>query len=214
MRVVIADDSALFREGLAQLLAHAGHEVVDAVADPASLLAAVETAEPAVAVIDIRMPPTHTDEGLVAALAIRERHPDVAVLVLSHYLETHHAVRLLADNPRGVGYLLKDRVSDGHEFFGALQRVGEGGAAIDPEVVSQLLRRSREQDPLEYLSEREHEVLALMAQGCSNQAICDRLFLSKRTVESHVRSIFGKLELSESGEEDRRVLSFLTYLRS
>jgi DNA-binding NarL/FixJ family response regulator len=214
MRVAIADDSALFREGLVRLLRDAGHGLVGAVADGEALLGLVGREEPDVAVVDIRMPPTHTDEGLVAALSIREHHPAVGVLVLSQYLESHHAVQLLAADPSGVGYLLKDRVSEVDEFFDALERVGGGGSAIDPEVVSQLLRRSRQESPLEELSEREREVLALMAEGRSNQAICDRLFLSKRTVESHVRSIFGKLDLHESPEEERRVLAVLTYLRA
>ena len=214
MRLAIADDAALFREGLARLLADTGHEVVAAVADADALLEVVGREELDAAVIDIRMPPTHTDEGLVAALSIRDHHPAVAVLVLSQYIESHHAVQLLAADPRGVGYLLKDRVSNVGEFLEALQRVAEGGSTIDPEVVAQLLRRSRERDPLEELTAREQEVLALIAEGRSNHAICDRLFLSKRTVESHVRSIFMKLGLTESAEEDRRVLAVLTYLRS
>ncbi len=214
MRVVLAEDSALFRHGLARLLAEAGHEVVGEVGDGQALLELVARDTPDVAVIDIRMPPTHTDEGLLAALSIRERNPAVGVLVLSHYIETHHAARLLADDPRRVGYLLKDRVADIGQFLVALRRVGEGGSAIDPEVVAQLLRRSREGDPLAELSTREREVLALMAEGCSNHAISDRLFLSKRTVESHVRSIFTKLGLPDSTDEDRRVHAVLTYLRS
>jgi DNA-binding NarL/FixJ family response regulator len=204
----------LFREGLGRLLGEAGHDVVGSVGDADSLLGLVRREVPDAAVIDIRMPPTHTDEGLRAALLIRERHRKVGVLVLSQYLETHHAVRLLAANPTGVGYLLKDRVSNLREFLDSLTRVAEGGSAIDPEVVAQLLSRHRERDALEELTEREREVLTLISEGLSNQAICERLFLSKRTVESHVRSIFMKLELPASSAGDRRVLAVLTYLRS
>lgn len=214
MRVAIADDSALFREGLVRLLHGAGHRVVGAVADAESLLDVVAEAAPDVVVIDIRMPPNQSDEGLVAALTIRERDPGMGVVVLSHYLETHHTVRLLAADPRGVGYLLKDRVSNVGEFLDALQRVADGGTAIDPDVIAQLLRRTREQDPLGSLTDRERQVLALMAEGHSNKAICELLVLSKRTVESHVSAIFRKLGLREEPNEDRRVLAVLAYLRS
>ena len=214
MRIAIADDSALFCEGLAGILERAGHDVVGKVGDAASLLDLVARDAPDAAVIDIRMPPNHIDEGLVAAVEIRERHPGVGVLVLSQYLETHHAVRLLASEPRGVGYLLKDRVADVREFLDALRRVAEGGTALDPDVISGLLRKRPEPTPLDQLTAREREVLTLMAEGHSNKAICNRLVLSKRTVESHIRSIFLKLELRESPDEDRRVLAVLTHFRS
>ncbi len=213
MRLAIAEDSALFRAGVARLLTDAGHEVVAAVGDAEALLEAVEQEAPDVALLDIRMPPTHTEEGLLAALSIREGYPAVGVLVLSQYLETHHAVRLLAADPKGVGYLLKDRVSDVRQLLDALQRIADGGSAIDPEIVSQLLRRSRERDPLEELTGREREVLALIAEGRTNRSICDHLYLSKRTVESHIASIFMKLGLSESPTGDRRVLAVLSHLR-
>lgn len=214
MRVTIADDSALFREGLARLLTEAGHNVVGAVADAETLLAAIEREVPDVAVIDIRMPPTQSDEGLAAAVTIRERHPDVGVVVLSNYLETHHAVRLLTAHSARVGYLLKDHVADVQEFLDALRRVVDGGVVIDPDIIAQLFGRSRDPNPLDGLSDREREVLALIAEGYSNHAICEILVLSKRTVESHVAAIFRKLGLRAGPSEDRRVLAVLTYLRS
>ena len=214
MRVTIADDSALFREGLARLLTEAGHDVVGAVGDPDALLLLVDREAPDVAVIDIRMPPTQSDEGLAAAVTIRERNPDVGVIVLSNYLETHHAVRLLTADSKRVGYLLKDHVADVREFLDALRRVAEGGVVIDPDIIAQLFGRSRDPNPLDVLSVRERQVLALIAEGRSNRAICEILVLSKRTVESHVAAIFKKLGLRESPSEDRRVLAVLTYLRS
>jgi DNA-binding NarL/FixJ family response regulator len=214
MRVVLADDAALFRQGLGRLLAERDHTVVGEAGDAQQLLEHVAAQQPDVAIIDIRMPPDHVDEGLVAALAIRERHPRVGVVVLSQYLETHHAVRLLAESPRGVGYLLKDRVGDIAELEDALARVAAGGSAIDPEIVAGLLRRAREHDPLAELTTREREVLAMMAEGYSNQAIGERFVLSKRTVESHVHSIFLKLGLPPGPAEDRRVLAVLRYLQT
>lgn len=214
MRVVVADDSVLFREGLVRLLGDSGLEVVAQAGDPAELDAAVETERPDVAIVDIRMPPTFTDEGLVAAIDLRTRCPQLGVLVLSHHVETHHAVRLLADRPAGVGYLLKDRVTDLDDFVEAVERVGSQGSVIDPQVVGALLGRRRQQDHLANLTPREREVLALMAEGRTNQAICDRLFLGARTVESHVASIFTKLGLLPAPNDHRRVLAVVTYLRA
>ncbi len=214
MRLAIAEDSALFRAGVARLLTDAGHEVVAAVGDAEALLEAVEQEAPDVALLDIRMPPTHTEEGLLAALSIREGYPAVGVLVLSQYLETHHAVRLLAADPKGVGYLLKDRVSDLDEFAAAVRRVAEGGSALDPSVVQMLVGRRRKADPLDELTPREREVLELMAEGRSNQAIAERLFVTLRAVEKHVTSIFSKLRLPPSAEDHRRVLAVLASLRS
>ena len=214
MRVVIADDSVLFREGLARLLEASGAEVTGRAADASQLEAMVDTNAPDIVVTDIRMPPTHTTEGLVAAAHIRERHPEVAVLLLSQYVETSHALRLLERGAGRIGYLLKDRVADVRDFVDAVRRVASGGSAIDPEVVSQLLVRRRRQDLVGELSDREREVLNLMAEGRSNTAICSRLHLSEKTVEGHVRSIFSKLDLEPAAEDHRRVLAVLTYLKA
>jgi DNA-binding NarL/FixJ family response regulator len=214
VRVVVADDSVLFRAGLVGLLDGAGIEVVAQVGDAEHLVRAVDTLRPDLAVVDIRMPPTHSNEGLLAALELRARHPHVGVLVLSHHVESTHAARLLGENPRGVGYLLKDRVTDLNEFIDAVRRVGGGGSVIDPDVVSGLLGRRREHDPLVVLTPREREVLALMAEGRSNPAICERLFLTTKTVETHVARIFTKLGLPPAASDHRRVLAVITYLRS
>jgi len=188
--------------------------VVATAADAGELLAQVRGHRPGVVVTDIRMPPTHTTEGLVAALQIRAEFPEVAVMVLSQYVETTYAMKLLGDNPRGVGYLLKDRVANSRELCEAIQRVLRGGSVIDPEVVTELLGRRRSRDPVSELTDREREILALMAEGRSNQAICERLYLSSRTVETHVAHIFTKLALPPSTDDHRRVLAVLAYLRA
>ena len=213
MRVIVADDEVLLREGLARLLAEAGFEVVGKASDATELLSLVERRLPDAVVVDIKMPPTHTDEGLAAAAEIGERHPGTGVLVLSHYLEPRYAMRLLEDHPQGVGYLLKDRVSDIAVLADALHRIAEGECVIDPTIVARLVARRRA-GPLEQLTEREREVLALMAEGHSNEAIGERLFLSPRTVETHIRQIFIKLELRETHAYHRRVVAVLTFLRS
>jgi DNA-binding NarL/FixJ family response regulator len=212
MRVVIAEDAGLLREGLAQMLAERGHEICAAVADAGALLAAVSEHKPDVAVVDIRMPPTHTDEGLRAALHLRAEHPGTGVLVFSQYIETRYATRLLAGNAAGVGYLLKDRVADVAEFTDALERVAAGGTALDPEVVSQLLGASRRSTGLASLTARERDVLALMAEGRSNAGIAAGLVVSGGAVEKHVASIFAKLGLPPSEGDNRRVLAVLQYL--
>jgi DNA-binding NarL/FixJ family response regulator len=212
MRVVIAEDAAMMRQGLVRLLADHGHEVCAAVADGTALLEAVSEHGPDVAVVDIRMPPTHTDEGLRAALDLRRDHPGTGVLVFSQYIETRYAARLLADHAGGVGYLLKDRVADVAEFVDSLARVAAGGTALDPEVVSQLLRASRHVDGLAALSPREREVLALMAEGRSNAGVARALVVTGGVVEKHVASIFGKLGLPPSEGDNRRVLAVLRYL--
>ena len=213
MRVVIADDSVLLREGVASLLEDAGFEVVGQAGDPDDLLLKVRSYEPDVAIVDIRMPPTNTDEGLRAAQTIRERHPGVGVLVLSQYVESGYALELLQGSAEGVGYLLKDRVSDVKEFAAAVKRVGEGGSALDPEVVSRLVGRRRDDDPMSQLTPREREVLELMAEGRSNQGIAERLVVTERAVEKHVTSILQKLRLPAAADDHRRVLAVLTYLR-
>jgi DNA-binding NarL/FixJ family response regulator len=212
MRVVIAEDAALFREGLTRLLADRGHDVVAAVADGGSLLAAVASARPDVAVVDIRMPPTHTDEGLRAAIELRRDHPGTGVIVLSQYIETRYASQLLGGNAAGVGYLLKDRVADVAEFAEALERVAVGGTALDPEVVSQLVRASRHAEGLATLTARERQVLALMAEGRSNAGIAAALVVTGGVIEKHVASIFSKLGLPPSEADNRRVLAVLRYL--
>jgi DNA-binding NarL/FixJ family response regulator len=212
VRVVIAEDAALFRAGLVRLVEDHGHRVCAAVADGGALLAAVAEHEPDVAVADIRMPPTHTDEGLRAALQIRQNHPGTGVLVLSQYIETKYTARLLEGNAAGVGYLLKERVADVAEFAAALERVAAGGAALDPVVVAQLLRASRHAGGLAALTAREREVLALMAEGRSNAGIAAALVVTGGTVEKHVASIFGKLGLPEDEGDNRRVLAVLRYL--
>jgi DNA-binding NarL/FixJ family response regulator len=214
IRIVLADDSVLLREGIARLLSEAGFEVVGQVGDSNALLAAIRDLRPDVAIIDIRMPPSHTDEGLRAAEAIRAEHGTaVGILVLSQYVETTFALRLVADGSGGMGYLLKDRVDDLEDFADAVRRIARGGSVIDPEVVAQLVGRRRARVPLDDLSEREREVLAMMAEGRSNQAICDRLFLAPKTVEAHITNIFSKLELLPAPDDHRRVLAVLAHLR-
>jgi DNA-binding NarL/FixJ family response regulator len=212
VRVVIAEDAALFREGLVRLLQDRGHQVCAAVADGDALLAAATRHRPDVAVVDIRMPPTHTDEGLRAALELRRRHPGTGVLLFSQYIETGYAARLLAGNAAGVGYLLKDRVADVAEFADALARVAAGGTALDPEVVSQLLGAGRHAHGLAALTPREREVLSLMAEGRSNAGIAATLVISAGVVEKHVASIFGKLGLPPAEGDNRRVLAVLRFL--
>ena len=214
MRVAIAEDSVLLREGIARLLDDAGIDVVAQSADADDLLLKVRSYSPDVAIVDIRLPPTHSDEGMRAALEIRSKHPEVAVLVLSQYVELGLALTLLADSAEGVGYLLKDRISDVDEFVAALRRVADGGSALDPIIVSTLVARERPGDPLAQLTPREREVLELMAGGSSNQGIADSLVITVRAVEKYVSSIFTKLGLPSTGSESRRVLAVLTFLRS
>jgi DNA-binding NarL/FixJ family response regulator len=213
VRVVIADDETLLREGLDRLLTEAGFTVVGKVGAADELRRKVEVTRPDVAIVDIRMPPTHTDEGLVAAAEIRESHPEVGVLVLSHYLDSRYAMRLLEHHPGGTGYLLKERVSDLAVLTDALGRLAEGECVVDPTIVSRLLNRARPASRLDDLTEREREVLSLMAEGRSNRGICSRLYLSPKTVEAHVRHIFIKLGVEQSADDHRRVLAVLTYLR-
>jgi DNA-binding NarL/FixJ family response regulator len=214
MRLVIAEDSVLLREGLARLLEDAGFEVVAQTGSAQDVMLKVRSYSPDVVIVDIRMPPTHTDEGLRAAQEIREAHPDVGVLVLSQYVEPGYAMELLAESAEGVGYLLKDRVSDVAEFTAAVRRVGEGGSALDPAIVSQLVGRRRREDPIDTLTAREREVLELMAEGRSNSGIAERLVVTERAIEKHVTSIFGKLRLPPASEDHRRVLAVLAFLRS
>jgi DNA-binding NarL/FixJ family response regulator len=216
MRILIAEDSVLLRAGLTRLLLDAGEDVIASVGDADELLTAVERHQPELAVVDVRMPPTNTDDGLRAALEIRDRWPSIGILVLSQYVEERYATELIAapstESTGGLGYLLKDRVADVGEFLAAVRRVGEGGTALDPEVVAQLLARSRQRDPLAALSPREREVLAAMAEGLSNSAIAGALVVNESTVEKHVTNIFTKLDLPSTDASHRRVLAVLRWL--
>ena len=215
MRVAVADDAVILREGLARLLAEAGFEVVGLATDADALLELVERTRPDVAIVDIRMPPTHTDEGLRAAKIIRERWPTVGLLVLSQHVNTRYALELLSLATDGVGYLLKERVSDLAELSESVNRVGRGGSVLDPAVVGQLVGRRRQADnPLQRLTDREREVLALMAEGRSNRAIAERLVVTEHTIEKHVKNILGTLRLPQSPDDHRRVLAVITYLNS
>jgi DNA-binding NarL/FixJ family response regulator len=214
VRIAIAEDGVLLREGLTRLLGEAGIDVVAQCGDADELLLKVRGNSPDAVIVDIRLPPTHSDEGLRAAIEIRERYPSVGVLVLSQYVELGLAMKLLADSAEGVGYLLKDRISDVDDFISAVRRVADGGSAIDPIIVSTLLARQRSDDPLELLTPREREVLVLMAEGSSNQGIADKLVITTRAVEKYVSSIFGKLGLPSTGSESRRVLAVLAFLRA
>jgi DNA-binding NarL/FixJ family response regulator len=214
MRVVIADDSVLFREGLARVLTEADVEVAALVGDAEELRSAVAEFRPDVAIVDVRMPPTQTDEGTRVAREIRADDPSLAVLVLSQTIEVRHAFELFSEQPEGFGYLLKGRVLDVDEFVDSVRRVARGGTVVDPEVVGQLIGRRRTHDPLEELTPREREVLELMAEGLSNRGICRKLVLSPKTVETHVHSIFGKLALPQEPDEHRRVLAVLAFLRA
>jgi DNA-binding NarL/FixJ family response regulator len=211
---VLADDSLLLREGVARLLGEAGFDIVGQCGDSDALMALLAADAPDVAIVDIRMPPTHTDEGLRAAREIREKYPGTGVLVLSQYVEPDYALDLLSESAEGVGYLLKDRVSDLGEFAAAVRRVAEGGSALDPEIVSRLVGRKRGADPVGQLTPRERDVMELMAEGRSNRAIADRLVVTERAVEKHVTSIFAKLRLPASTEDHRRVLAVLAYLNA
>jgi DNA-binding NarL/FixJ family response regulator len=213
MRVVIAEDEALLRDGLTRLLGEAGIDVVGTADTPDRLLALVARHQPDVAIVDIKMPPTHTEEGIIAAQTIRDEHPSVAVLVLSHYLESRYAMRLLEGHPESVGYLLKDRVSNIAVLVDALQRLTEGESVLDPTIVRRLLTRPRDGGPLAELTDREREVLGLMAEGRSNRAIAAQLVLSLKTVETHIGQIFMKLGLEETPDDHRRVLAVVAYLR-
>ncbi len=213
MRVMIAEDSVLLREGLVRLLAEHDIEVVNTADNADKLLVLVADDPPDVAIVDIRLPPTHTDEGMRAALKIRSDHPEVSVLVLSQYVEVPLAMQLLGDSASGVGYLLKDRVSNIKEFIDAVHRVADGGSAIDPTIVSALISKQRNRDPIDRLTPREQEVLALMAEGKSNQGIADEFYITLRAVEKYVSSIFTKLDLPTSNSDSKRVLAVLLYLR-
>ena len=214
MRVIVADDSLLFREGLARVLQGAGFEVVGQASNADDLDRVVSEVEAELVILDIRMPPTQTNEGLVAAKRIRREHPEMGVLLLSQYVESHHAIELLGQSPDHVGYLLKDRFADLGEFVDAVRRVGNGGSAVDPMVVSQLLGRKRARDLVEDLTDRERSVLALMAEGRSNDAIASALKISPKTLEAHIGTIYSKLGLEPAGGDHRRVLAVLNYLRS
>ena len=214
MRVVVAEDVMLMREGIVRLLRDEGVDIVAAVGDQTDLMSALAKHNPDCAIVDIRMPPTHTDEGIVAARRIRTLHPNIGVLLLSQYVETAYAMQLLEDHPERVGYLLKDRVSDPAVLVDTLHRLSDGETVIDPTIVSRLLGRHREADPIDALSAREREVLALIAEGCSNAAIAKRLFVTERTVEWHVKQIFTKLRIAEAPDTNRRVLAVITFLRS
>jgi DNA-binding NarL/FixJ family response regulator len=214
VRIVIAEDAVLLRAGLTHLLVDAGEEVVAAVDNGDALLVAVERHQPDLAIVDVRMPPSHTDEGLRAAMAIRARWPQVGILVLSQYVEERYATDLLAGDTAGIGYLLKDRVADVSEFLAAVRRVGDGGTALDPEVVAQLLARARRRDPLAQLTPRERDVLSLMAEGRSNAAIAQALVVSDGAVEKHVSNIFTKLDLSPTEHDHRRVLAVLRWMEA
>ena len=214
MRVVVAEDSVLFREGLVRVLEDAGFDVVAQARDALELRSAVERERPDVAIVDVRMPPTHTDEGTRVAKELKADRPELGVLVLSQVVETKHALELFSERPEGFGYLLKDRVLAIDDFLDAVRRVEAGGTAIDPEVVGQLMGRRRERDPLEELAPREREVLSLMAEGLSNRGLCERLFLSPKTIETHVNSIFTKLDLAPAPDDHRRVLAVLAFLRA
>jgi DNA-binding NarL/FixJ family response regulator len=214
LRVLVADDSVLLREGLVRLLQESGFNVVAQAGDADELLRKARAHKPAVAIIDVRMPPENTDDGLRAALTIRSEHPETRVLVLSQYIEEQYAVELIGEASEGVGYLLKERITDVATLLDAVDRVAGGGSVIDPQVVSQLLRRHRQHDPLQALSDREREVLELMAEGRSNHAIAARLVISERAVEKHVTSIFSKLKLPPAEDDHRRVLAVLTFLRA
>jgi serine/threonine-protein kinase len=213
MRIVIADDAALVREGVASLLTANGLEVIDQVGDADALLRSVRDNRPDAALVDIRMPPTHTDEGLRAAREIRARYPETAVLVLSQYLELEYALQLVEEKPEGVGYLMKERVGRAQQLVDALQRVAAGECVVDRTVVDELLARRRRVDPIAELTPREREILALMAEGRSNRGICRTLWLSPKTVETHIRGAFAKLGIQEAPEDNRRVLAVLTYLQ-
>jgi DNA-binding NarL/FixJ family response regulator len=214
MRVVVADDTMLTREGIVRLLDDAGVDVVAEAEDAEGLLRHVRLTRPDAAIVDIRMPPTHTDEGLVAAQAIRKEHPNVGVLLLSHYVEASYALRLLEEHPERIGYLLKERVFDVVILVDALRRIADGETVIDPTIVSQLIGRRRREDPLAELTDREREVLGLIGEGLSNKGIAHRLFITERTVEAHVKQIFLKLGLAADPESHRRVLAVLAYLRA
>jgi DNA-binding NarL/FixJ family response regulator len=214
LRIVLADDAVLLREALATSLSAAGFDVVGQAADGEELLALVDRVAPDVLVVDVRMPPTHSTEGLEASRRIRREHPEIAILLLSQYIETRYAVELLRENPAGIGYLLKDRVTRITDLAEAVRRVAAGGSVIDPEVVARLLGRQREHTPLDELTTREREILALMAEGLSNNGIADRLVLDPKTIEGHVTRIFAKLGLEPTHADHRRVLAVLSYLRS